>query len=438
MDWKSLESRPGSFSKNFGWGDAQGLGLLHRVINVVFSDGLKPVLRDTARKTIAKIADGDALVPLNFFLYNTVFGGESYIVPDQLVLEALARDHDQSFDRLAMCALNFSRVGTWNGAMPYQSHPAPWARRFVVEEVWDGNRWDINKITSDKIEEFFSSGAMIYSAASPRKFATNLHYLFQQSSLLGLTSSEREDWWASSLFLFLDRCILDREINLNMSEQDILAFVEAEEFWALTAANPALAPYAARSVIGEYLELGGLDRLSNVGTTEGRTKTSADNTRRSDPLPNAATRRENAKRKKPADLSLTVVQRAYAEAQRQVRNRQHAEWVKGLYEDRCAICGVALTIDPTGKTYSEAGHVKPVGDPFQGPDHLTNILPFCPNHHKAFDRGGVWIHPNQGVPIVRSATDETGFDGRRLELVAEHGFAVEFAEWHARYFGHLS
>lgn len=438
MDWKSLESRPGSFSKNFGWGDAPGLGLLHRVINAVFSGGLKPVPRDTAQEIIARTADGDPLVPLNFFLYNQVLHGESYIVPDQLVLEALVRDHDQSFDRLAMCALNFSRVGIWDRARPYQSHPAPWARRFVVEEVWNGNQWDVSKITSDRIEEFFSSGAMIYSAANPRKFATNLHYLYQQSSLLGLTSSEREDWWSSALFLFLDRCLLDREISLKMSAQDILAFVEAEDFWALTAANPALAPYAALSVIEEYLELGGLDRFSNMGATVGTPETSLGEKPLSSTPESPATRRENAKRKKPTDLTLTVVQRAYAQAQRQVRNRQHAEWVKGLYENRCAICGNALAIDSTGKTYSEAGHVKPIGDPFRGPDHLKNILPFCPNHHKAFDRGGVWIHPNQGVPIVRSATDDTGFDGRKLELLAEHGFAVEFVEWHAQYFGHLS
>lgn len=437
MDWKSLESRPGSFSKNFGWGDAPGLGLLHRVINAVFSDGLQPVPRDTARKIIERTADGDPLIPLNFFLYNQVYDGESYIVPDQLVLEALARDHDQSFDRLAMCALNFSRVGIWDRARPYQSHPAPWARRFVVEEVWNGEHWDVSKITSDKIEDFFSSGAMLYSAASPRKFATNLHYLYQQSSLLGLSSSEREDWWSSALFLFLDRCLLDREISLRMSAQDILAFIEAEDFWALTAANPTLAPYAALSVIEEYFELDGLHRFSNTVATTVKPDASPDERSRSSNPERPATRRENAKRTKPTDLSLTVVQRAYVQAQRQVRNRQHAEWVKGLYENRCAICGNALAIDPTGKTYSEAGHVKPVGDPFRGPDHLKNILPFCPNHHKAFDRGGVWINPNQGTPIVRSATEDTSFDGRKLELLAEHEFAVEFAEWHAQYFGHL-
>ncbi|WP_209059745.1 HNH endonuclease [Paracoccus sp. R12_2] len=406
------------------------------MINAVFDGSLKPVPRDTAREIIGKIANGDPLVPLNFFLYNRVIGSESYIVPDQLVLEALARDHDESFDRLAMCAMNFSRVGVWDKARSYQSHPAPWARRFAVEEIWDGTRWDRSQITSDKIEHFFEGGAMIYGSDAPRKFATNLHYLYQQSSLIGLTSSEREDWWASALFLFLDRCMMDGEINTKMSADDILAFVISEEFWALTAANPSLAPYAAKPIIEEYLDLGGIARLEEEEKPETPPAKAGTPPKPKVPLAPAA-RQAAAKRKKPNDLHLTAVQRAYAQAQRQVRNRQHAEWVKNLYENRCAICGAALTVDPRGKTYSEAGHVKPVGEPFNGPDHLANILPFCPNHHKAFDRGGVWIDPNGGSPLVRSATNETHFDKRKLVLLSEHGFNLGYAEWHAHYFAHL-
>lgn len=155
MDWTTLESRPGSFSKNFGWGAAPGLTLLHRVINAIFNGQMDPVLRDTARATISRAATGDPLIPLNFFLYNQEIDGDNYIIPDQLVLEALANPHDQSFDRLAMSALNFSRVGTWRGARPWQAYPAPWARRFAVEEVWDGSacdRWDPDPQTSELLE----------------------------------------------------------------------------------------------------------------------------------------------------------------------------------------------------------------------------------------------------------------------------------------------
>lgn len=430
MDWTTLESRPGSFSKNFGWGAAPGLALLHHVINEIFDGEMQPVLRDNATQIISKCTSGDPLIPLNFFLYNQLIGGKSYIVPDQLVLEALEKPHDQAFDRLAMSALNFSRVGTWARARPWQAYPAPWARRFAVEEVWNGAAWDTQKISTEGIEAFMV-GNMIYDGPTPRKFATNLHFLYERSSLIGLASSEREEWWESALFLFLDRCMMDGEISMTMSASDIRQFVQEEDFWALTAANPTLAPYAALSIIEEYLDQGGTARLTSALIGAPRPVASA--------LPpgSVAVSKKASKPKKPASQALTQVQRVYAQAQKQVRNRKHALWVKSAYENKCAICDLALVVDNRGTTYSEAGHVWPVGEPFKGPDHLTNILPFCPNHHKAFDRGGVWIDPNGGAPIVRSATLDRHFDGRKLDILREHAFDLHFAELHAKYFGHL-
>ncbi|TYP79919.1 HNH endonuclease [Maritimibacter alkaliphilus HTCC2654] len=430
MDWKTLESRPGSFSKNFGWGDKPGLGLLHEAINAIFASGLEPVPRDEAREIIDALADGDPLVPLNFFLYHRVIDGVSCVVPDQLVVEAQARDHDKSFDLLGMCALNFSRVGVWERARPFQSHPAPWARRFVVEEVWNGTQWDTTKINSDTIEDFLK-GNMIFGADRPRKFATNLNYLYHHSGLIGVRSSEKEDWWASAVFLFLDRCIMDGELDINTPVTDVIDFFEKEDLWALTAANPRLARFAARPIVEEYKNLLGLERLGEkANPPKPRTRSART------PLSTSA-RRKKAQARRPQDLGMNSVQRAYAQAQRQIRNKQHAMWVKGLYGNRCAICGKALVIDKSGSTYSEAGHVKPVGDPFKGPDHFSNILPFCPNHHKAFDRGGVWIDPNGASPRAMSTTNDLSFSNRPIDLEAEHAFDLTFAEWHAKYFGHI-
>ena len=106
-------------------------------------------------------------------------------------------------------------------------------------------------------------------------------------------------------------------------------------------------------------------------------------------------------------------------------------------EDVCTVCGRRLEVDQRRTTYSEAGHIKPVGDPINGPDHLSNLLLFCPNHHKAFDRGGVWIEATSGTPIIRSATNDQSFDQRALEIHDRHNFDLQYAEWHARYFGHL-
>lgn len=429
MDWETLESRPGSFSKNFGWNARPGLQLLHEVINSVFLDDLQPVRRDHARRIISDNFNGDPLVPLNFFFYNKRIGDEDFIVPDQLVLQALAEDHNESFDYLAISALNFSRVGKWRGARAFQSHPAPWARSFIVDVLYEGDRWNPDKVQADTIENFLDQH-LVHRGDNTRKFATNLNFLYRHSGILSLRSSENEAWWGAALFLFLDRATMDGEITATDQIEDILQFLDDERFWALTAVERGRAHFAARSIIEEYLALGGLQRLEvDIGAVdeEGRD--------RARPRPrDAQERRRAAKIRQPKDLSLSPVQRVFVQAQRQVRNRSHVEFLKAIYEDECIVCGVRLEVDQALTTYSEAGHIKPIGEPINGPDHLSNLLLFCPNHHKAFDRGGVWIDANRRV--VRSATTDVSFDERALSLHERHDFDLQYAEWHANYFRH--
>lgn len=427
MDWKALESRPGSFSKNFGWNAAPGLKLLHRAINEIFQGELRPVPRERARNAISDRFAGDPLVLLNFFLYNKVIDGTDHVVADQLVLQALAKKHDRNFDQLAIAALNFSRVGRWTGARPYQRHPAPWARNFVVDVLYENGRWNAEKIQTDIMERYLDQH-LVHRGGDARKFATNLNFLYRRSGMLDTASSETEDWWGAALFLFLDRCILGREIDASMTTDKMLDHVDREKFWALTAIERTNGRHAARGLIEEYKQLGGLDRLEPPREDAERS--------RKRPSSPAASRRD-AKLRQPSDLSLSPVQRVFVQARRQIRNRSQVTFLKNLYEDACAVCAVKLEIDRKRATYSEAGHVKPVGTPINGPDDLSNILLFCPNHHKAFDHGGIWIAPSGGKGVLRSATADTSFDGNPLRIHRRHGFDLRFAEWHARYFGHV-
>ncbi|MEZ9858466.1 HNH endonuclease [Vibrio splendidus] len=72
-----------------------------------------------------------------------------------------------------------------------------------------------------------------------------------------------------------------------------------------------------------------------------------------------------------------------------VRNPKLAKDVKELYGYKCQMCGVVLTARDI--KYAEAAHIRPVGEPHNGDDDLGNILCLCPNHHKLFDLGGVFI-----------------------------------------------
>ena len=76
--------------------------------------------------------------------------------------------------------------------------------------------------------------------------------------------------------------------------------------------------------------------------------------------------------------------RAATTVQRIIRDTQLAASVKRLHSFRCQICGERIEL-PDGRFYAEAHHIRPLGSPYDGPDHIENILCVCPNHHVALD-----------------------------------------------------
>jgi len=75
--------------------------------------------------------------------------------------------------------------------------------------------------------------------------------------------------------------------------------------------------------------------------------------------------------------------------QRVVRTSAIAQYVKAIHDHRCQVCGIRLQ---TGAgPYSEAAHIRPLGQPHNGPDVVENILCLCPNDHVLFDLGGIVI-----------------------------------------------
>ncbi|MCC7071748.1 MAG: HNH endonuclease [Deltaproteobacteria bacterium] len=65
---------------------------------------------------------------------------------------------------------------------------------------------------------------------------------------------------------------------------------------------------------------------------------------------------------------------------RDARFRKH---VLAAYNGRCAMCGLNFN-------FVEAAHILPATAP-ASPDHVTNGLALCRNHHVAFDSGHIWV-----------------------------------------------
>ena len=206
------EWHPGSFTKNFGWGsERDGLKVLHEMIRAGFADELKDVSRSKFRQRVRHFERPD-YIALNFFLYNEVRGGTDFVVVDELVFQALNFKHSPHFDRLALFAFNFSNVGRWKSAIPFQSRPALWAYHYVTDRVGPDFEWDASKISADDIEQFVGDDSR-YVGATTRKLATNLNYLYKVGRLGDYKSPKPERWWLSALFLALDRSILPNQIG---------------------------------------------------------------------------------------------------------------------------------------------------------------------------------------------------------------------------------
>ena len=206
------EWKPGSFTKNFSWGErANGLLKLYEIIKLGFDDKVEDVPRDDFRRRVKKAGRPD-YIPLNFFLFNTVRGGRDFLVADELVFQAITGSHSSRFDKLALFAFNFSYVGRWKGATPDQRRPALWANHYVIDQVASEYKWNTSHISANGIERYVQSDPR-YKAKTARKLVTNLNYLYTVGKLTEFASSAVERWWVDALFLALDRLIEDRKLN---------------------------------------------------------------------------------------------------------------------------------------------------------------------------------------------------------------------------------
>ena len=75
-----------------------------------------------------------------------------------------------------------------------------------------------------------------------------------------------------------------------------------------------------------------------------------------------------------------------AKTYRILRDTRLTRQLKRLHSDKCQICDNSIQLK-SGKTYSEAHHIKPLSH--GGPDIAQNIIILCPNHHVMCDYGAI-------------------------------------------------
>jgi putative restriction endonuclease len=119
----------------------------------------------------------------------------------------------------------------------------------------------------------------------------------------------------------------------------------------------------------------------------------------------------------------TPTERAETTIQRIVRNTAHAIRVKELHDFTCQVCGVRIAT-PRGE-YAEGAHIRPLGEPHNGPDELDNILCLCPNHHVMLDRLAIYIDDRQRVRLSSDHSDLGPLRKARRHLLNEANLAYQ-------------
>ncbi|MGT2441226.1 HNH endonuclease [Ensifer adhaerens] len=88
--------------------------------------------------------------------------------------------------------------------------------------------------------------------------------------------------------------------------------------------------------------------------------------------------------KTPVAADATKTTRVETTVYRVLRDTLVARRVKQLHGYRCQICGEGIEL-ADGTRYVEAHHVRPLGEPHNGPDTEQNVVCVCPNHHAELD-----------------------------------------------------
>lgn len=140
-----------------------------------------------------------------------------------------------------------------------------------------------------------------------------------------------------------------------------------------------------------------LEQISDP-TTEGSTPTPGD------PLGNST----------PKRVSTTV--------QRIIRDTKVSKAVKAAYDHTCQVCGTRL--DSGAGPYAEAAHIRPLGQPHNGPDVPSNVICLCPNHHVLFDLGAFSVADDYSL---------IGAEGR-LTVRSDHGIDLGHLRYHREHY----
>jgi hypothetical protein len=328
-----------------------------------------------------------------------------------------------------------------------EARPAGFLNHYVRTQLWKNGGWRVASLTSTAILDEFKT-TIAAETETITKCKNNYLFFFEVTQLKNQTgpivNTEPDKWIGPGLFLAFDRISADEFSGKLPSPRELLDVLEAEEVHKLIGTTWSSLEAVSPAYAEQYVDLGGLTRLGAVApySTAGSLFTDLGFSQSTQSSAGAMLNTGSTSTGTWSPTSWTdedaedtaLVSRRLQEMQAQVRNPKNVRELKSLYVHTCMFCG-KQTIVGVGpeKFYSEGAHIKPVGEPHNGPDVKSNMLLLCPEHHLQFDRGVLSMIKNDSAFKIISKVPGDYLHGKQVEVRHPHTLSGEMVTWHANY-----
>ena len=425
---------PGSFTKNLGWNRyPPGLKRLHTAIRAGFQGVAEPVARANFRRFCGIPDPNRQLLPLNFFLHNTIIDGENYVTNDELVRHAINNPHSPTFDRLALFSLHLAKMGRRVGVAG-DPHGAGFTHEFVRNRLWQDGGWRSELLNDREVELAFDATIQAEGEDTVHKCVTN--YLFIMA-IIGFRNprtptinTKIEEWVGPGLFVAFDRYSIDRDSTGVLNVSELISMVNGEELHKLMGTTRTYLEAITPVIADKYIELGAMHRVTGAAMRDSKGDPIVSSPSFSpwkDPPDSQTWSDEDAE-------EAAAVARRLQETNAQIRNTRNVRELKSLYQNTCMFCGkqTVTGVNPL-RHYSEAAHVRPVGEPHNGPDRKDNMVILCAEHHLQFDKGLLRLREAQGSYRLSSKIPGDTLHNTALRLRSPHTLSIDSVKWHYNY-----
>ena len=222
-----------------------------------------PVRRDDFRANTRLLLDANRqLVPLNFFLHNTIRADDNFVTVDELVRRALLDPHSKHFDQLAVFALHLSVLGVRRGVAGV-SGQAGFLNKYVRTQVWLDGAWSRSALSEEAIETWFDANLEVSGQDTAHKCTTNYRFILSLagylSGALDVVNTRADEWATAAFWLAFDRWQQDSPRS-SWGKEDLARRCVSDELYKLMGLPEERFEYISSSAAADYLRAGGLKR----------------------------------------------------------------------------------------------------------------------------------------------------------------------------------